>query len=1021
MNFFSNHPICPRCMEPLESGSLLVQIDENIFQCSRCGSLFRNEISLPYNGFDIKFPIFTEIKLNQIESAYIDWILEGIEGNYFITWPWKDVKFIPILLSEYLSKFEGEKIVVFSNLKNLEEPDDLKEGFKDSSYPLLLNSLYILKNEEIGYFNTQKEFIDGVNNYSESTIENTNSIKKTMNNHSLGIDDVFLNNLQVYCKIYFNSFDTKNIKKFNNVIKDKEFTPIFNNIKDLNGLVIPCGYLDDDNNVYKEFLIQFDKFYGKELIKKINGVPYDLFDDLDYDFGKGLLELNFFESYEFPPNLSLNESFNKPFFECLENKFNIVPFSSNFSYSFIKSNEDFDLFSKNDQIYFINEKLLSDELLEKINEFEPNLIVATNIDPLFGNRYKSGVDNQIYKLFKLKYNFLMFSNNLNERGAYKDFENNSFYLRRWNVVPHTWDYQPILDEIRKNEKNELSIFSSNFNKIIGKKSNLKINFHEIKELSIVESVFPIFQKIFKNNSEVNKNLKQLMRTPLFITGPYKDYKIVSYIINLEYLISLIFDVDKEKWNIVKDAFEQVYNFKLDNPRNPIFDELLNLIKSTDINFENLVIIVHHWDKKKLKRLLKEYLDSTIVDQLLISSWTSLNKDLEERETPTYYGISTLFPTLNYDIYSCKLSNLEILCSPLDHIRYNLYLNNRFTERGIKPIYLLSDDDDAPELLKETLELIEIPEDEQIDDFNERLNRIPKGLDDYKDYTNSQGSSNNYYLDTIKEGEESILVLNDSYEAMFLPLNKTVYILDSDDYIDDIELTKEEFNGLVDVNILLNERKRYLSLNGTFLRFVLENDNGVNIRRRRYDWNGFTDLIDSMFKWVDLLNQIVEMELIRTDLSRDEVKDDLSKKISKLKLSARRPIYIKKTWLSEPTILDTDIGEIRIYDAERPKSINDSCKIFEWISDNYKDYDVSRFTGYKTFNAAQELKNIRRSFFRNNKEDLNEDMYALLDDFQEVIKGKISNSFKFKVSEAKIVKIKDEVKPFVIIDDYEEYI
>ncbi len=1010
MRYFSNHPICPNCLEPLESGNQLVQIENHIFQCSRCGSIFRHQVSIPYNNIDIEFPLFTEIKLNQIESAYIDWILKGIEGNYFITWPWKDVKFIPILLYEYFLKFKEDKIIVFSNLKNLEEPETLKEGFDDLSYPLLLNSLYCLEDEKLGYSNIQKASMD------EKKSELVKKIAEE--EYYLKFDDIFLNNLQVYCKIYFNSFDKKNIKKFKNIIKNKEFTPIFN-LKDLNGLVIPCGYLDTEKNVYKEFLTQFDNYYGVELIKNINGVPNELLDDLNFTFGDGLLELNFFESYEFPPNLSLDQSFNMPFFECLEKKFSLIPFSFNFSYSIIKSVEDFNLFSNNDQIYFINEKLLSDELLEKIKQFEPNLIIATNIDPLFGNRYKPGVDNQIYKLFRQNSNFLMFSNNLNERGSYKDFKNNSFYLRRWNVVPHTWDYQPILDEVRKNENNDLSIFSSNFNKIIGKKSHLDISFHEIEELHLIESVFPIFEEIFENNYEVKKTLKQLMRTPLNITGPYKDSNIVSYIINLEFLISLIFDVDREKWNIVKDAFKEVYNFKLENPKNPVFGELLNLIKNSNIPYENLVIIVHHFDRKKLKNLLEGYFGSDIVSKLLISSWTSLNKDLEERETQTYYGISTLFPTLNYDIYSCKLSNLEILCSPMDHIRYKFYLNNRFTERGIKPVYLLSENDDAPNLLKRTLEIIEIPEDEEIEEFNERLNNIPEGLDDYSSNNSIDGS--NTYSENIKENEECILVLNDSHQPMFLPLNKTVYILDNDDYIDDIEINKDEYDKLVNMTILLNERKRYLSLNATFLRFILENDDGKSIRRRRYKWDGFADLLDSVFKWVDLLNQIVEIELLSSDLSKKEVKDDLAEKISNLNLSARRPKYIKDTWLSDPIMLDTNLGEIRIYDAERPKSINDSCKIFEWISKNYKIYDVSKFTGYKTFNAAQALKNIRLSFFRNNKEGIDKNMYELLDDFQEVIRGKISNSFKFKVSEAKVVKIKSEVKPFIIIDDYTEYL
>ena len=49
------------------------------------------------------------------------------------------------------------------------------------------------------------------------------------------------------------------------------------------------------------------------------------------------------------------------------------------------------------------------------------------------------------------------------------------------------------------------------------------------------------------------------------------------------------------------------------------------------------------------------------------------------------------------------------------------------------------------------------------------------------------------------------------------------------------------------------------------------------------------------------------------------------------------------------------------------------------------------------------------------------MYELLDGFQEVIKGKISNSYKFRVEQVQIIKIKREVTPYKILEDYMEYI
>ena len=725
--------------------------------------------------------------------------------------------------------------------------------------------------------------------------------------------------------------------------------------------------------------------------------------------------MNFYESYKLNPEISISEKFNEGFFDSLDEKFDLIPFSYKFNYYFIKSEEDFDLFSQNGQIYFINENILTDNLVKKIKEFQPDLMIATNIDSLFGEgRYKSGKNNQIYKLFKLDSIFLMFSTILKNRNKYQIGMKNWFF-KNWDLIPHTWDYSPVLNEIKKDELPGLSVFSSNFenfNRI--KKSNLKFNFNVIEELGAVESIFYIFNDSFKNNKEINNSLEELVKTPLYITGN-KGFRINDHILNFEYLIASLYDKDEEKCIKVKNVFEKVYNYRLEKPKNPMLDRLIGLIKNCNVPYENLVIITDGRDLRKLKKILREKLNQELFEKLLITSWSRLNEETTERKTLTY-GIATRFPIIDYDIFSCELSSVDVLCSPNNLEKYGKYLNNRFTEKGFKPVYLLSKDENAPELLKETLKLFGSPEDEHIEEYNEMFNR---GAEKTFGSRSSIGKSSSYN-DNIQKNSQAILVFDADDEAMFLPL-KTIYYLD-DGLIYPLEPhLEDDLSKLENKDILLNERKTCLSINNLFLPFVIDNGNDIVIRRRnkKYKWNGFFDLISSMYKWLDLFNQIIEIESLNKD--RDEVKNNLAYQLSKLNILRSNKEGIKRDWLKDPEILNTKFGEIKIYDAERPFYPQDSLVIFNWISENYNELDVSRFYGKKSFYAAEELKRIRTNFFRNNKSEIDRNMYPLFDDFQKFIKGKIDTSDKFTVKKVQKVEIKKDVKAYSILENYSEYL
>jgi hypothetical protein len=66
-------------------------------------------------------PLFWNVTLNAIENDYLQWLLKKPEGIFLITWPWTDVRFLPVLLTEYCLSNNDEKIVIIGDYEELDK------------------------------------------------------------------------------------------------------------------------------------------------------------------------------------------------------------------------------------------------------------------------------------------------------------------------------------------------------------------------------------------------------------------------------------------------------------------------------------------------------------------------------------------------------------------------------------------------------------------------------------------------------------------------------------------------------------------------------------------------------------------------------------------------------------------------------------------------------------------------------------------------------------------------------------
>ena len=703
-------------------------------------------------------------------------------------------------------------------------------------------------------------------------------------------------------------------------------------------------------------------------------------------------------------NSNLNSNFVDSIRLCFNNKFDLVPCFFDVDYCFINSIEDINKDVINNQVFFINESILSSHIIEFIDLISPELIIATDIDALYGNN-RFGKGNKIYELFKRDSNLLLFSVDLYQRSTHNIGQEN-YFLKNWDIIPHTWDYSIVLNKIKDMSIDEHSFCSSCFSDIQRITPIFDIDFIECEVLSDIESTFEKFNEIFPHDKKIMDSLKDLMKTPLYIKGAHKDYRVLKRNVTFEYLFNLIYNIDLDKWKLLMDVFDDVYDFH-GTGKNPIAESLVELIKNKNISHDELVVIVHKYDIKGTKLILEDYLGE---NNILVSNWTDLDDDI--KDTSITYAISTIFPQPKYNAFSSQIEKLDIVCSPNNHKRFEVYRKNRFTANGLKPVYLLSEDEKAPELLKNCLKDVEVPQ-----EYYDELNKIHE-LDFIYNSQNLMFKRFNY--SKLRKNDNAILISNSYGQSMFLKFNTIIYILDEDGKPVDFEIKYNNYENLVNNKIMINEGG-YHSIGHIFFKFVIENGQDIILREGKFKWQGFKNLVENMFEWVEILNNISHDEFKRSSKDLDLIKLDLAKELSGLGLTAEREKYIKDVWFDEPQSLETTEGVVNIYEAERPHGKEDIPKIYEWISGTYSQFALTNLGASKCFTASKLLKRIRKNFLKTESSKLGKDLDDLNLEFKQFLNEEKELFIKFQIDSVEKVKIKHDAPSFEIINNPEEYI
>ena len=161
---------CPSCHAPhdklsVKSNKSFKILENGIAICSHCNCHFECKITMDYKNDSFNEPLFWKIIPNFIEKSYISWIKTKPVGNFIIYWPWENVKFIPLLINEYI-KINGLKrpIVVYSpNIQRSKDSNNYKNSSQHSPYPNVLWEFLIeIKNSDYNKPEWQKNLFKKV-------------------------------------------------------------------------------------------------------------------------------------------------------------------------------------------------------------------------------------------------------------------------------------------------------------------------------------------------------------------------------------------------------------------------------------------------------------------------------------------------------------------------------------------------------------------------------------------------------------------------------------------------------------------------------------------------------------------------------------------------------------------------------------------------------------------------------------------------------------------------------------------
>ena len=990
-----------------KNDELNIYLNKINLRCTSCGVKFNKEVNLcstelfpktldyitMREGDDTKnylscIPLVWKIKPNIIEQAYIDWLSAEKKGFFLITWPWRDVRFIPLLVFEYLLNNPRKRAVVIGNYSTYEED---KIELSPSSPHAFTNMIYTVNAESV----------------SPEIKKESNKLDKKLILYKEKVAEA------IYKKIGSNEKRTEYCYKtlrickneIRNLTKNSEFGRGFlRKITEhkLNGRLITKEF--DKNGAWDVSLTEQERWTGSLKYKKIW------------------------------------------LWDVLFNLTRLYLCKSTIPHLFYGEETGEKTRNKNIRLHFLSSEPGVAKVLENVHEISPDILIIENTDEIISDSRIGGERSKTLVQFlnecSVKTVF-MFSTNPDIRQFYKLNDNESLF-QSIEVIPHTWDSPHILENLPTgNESKYPNPISSNISQLI-KEKNRKI----IPEYIIVDSysiIVEFLDDCLSNLSDDFKRdlkfyFKRVFSTPLNIRGDYQYPEILrvnkwgSDSLTYAIVMSRLYEVlDQNVFVSLENMFKDIFQIDTFEQINPLRNKIISTIENILYSGENwyITVVVYPSEVKGTERLLRrnDSLQDTDFSGISFCGWKNLASI--EGTIPEGFRhcvISTRYPSIDYGLHSSSVDRFIFIGDEKGIGKIKDIIEKRLLEINAYPLIKPDATATLPDLLDSLLGIIDIPGTGQLSKMYEDVMDEMEFIMPYSDIADSGGvpgiSEKSRMNLKIKSEEPAILCIDSQNRGVFLPFDYSVLIKDGNQ-LQDISIKGDSsFNSikkdLVDKEIIIGQSGFYFSFRSIFFEFMMKFGDKLQFQRGPFEWHGFRNLFNDSVHWIRLLEKAVRIYAEKHSLELKESQNCIAIALSESEIRAVNPNYIIGWWTNyEEVTLDS--GTYRLFRVEHPFTRDDMRTIFSVLKNLCPDIVSDIQVADRSYAAAISLQNLRRNSLKRHDKNIEGKYSAIYSQIEKQIMQIMKNAEMFRVIDVYKINVSCEVEPLRIFENFQDFI
>ncbi|MDW7726812.1 MAG: hypothetical protein SCH70_06800 [Candidatus Methanoperedens sp.] len=1001
--YYYRGAICPDCHEPYVNGKPLEILDDVYLRCSSCGAKFRKSINLyapesfpktidyvtknedkNANNYLSHIPLVWKINPNIIERAYIDWIRNENEGIFLITWPWCEVRFIPLLVSEYLLHHSDRHVVVIGNYTLSEE---YNSGILPSSTPETFRDLLYLENLE--------------------------PVSPELRNESKKLKRPLIFEKENLIEIRYKKYGKNEIKHkscYNTLRKCK-------------------------NSVIREASELSDGFLRELTEPKSDGTKKTTVIDK-----RGIWDVYLEKQERWTGELHYNKIW---LWEILTN--NRLQLLSRKIPSYFHTNYE-GKNPKDTRLHFLSSEPEINKVFEIVSRISPDILIIENADEIISDSRFMGEKSKALLKFLRECQVrtvLLFSTNPDMRHFYRLNDIESVF-QSIKMTPHTWDSAHILEDLQseKQESGHPNPASSNMIQLKDKIRMIAPDYISLdshtKLADALERCFERIEGDFKKDMKFFS--KRVLTTPLNIKGDYQKPDALSVqkwggdSLTYDLVISRLYELlDKDTFFSLEGIFKEIFHLDSVKQTNPLREKIIHIVKNILDIKENwhITIVVYPSEIKGTESLIRSdgSIHESAFSHIKCCGWKHL-RNIEETipEGFKHCVISSRYPSIDYNLNYSDVDRFIFIADEKGIGTIKEILDKRLLEINAYPIIRLDEKSVAPALLKDSLSRISIPETHRVKEIYEY---VMDDMDYIMPYSGATGSenlekispeSNTYFK--IKTGETVILCIDPQNRGLFIPLNLSVMIkegyLFQEVLIDENSSIQSIQKQLQEREIILDRSGVYISFRSIFFKYMMRWEGKIHFRKGPYEWIGFNRLFNDSVFWIRLLDNAVLSYAEKHSLTVQQSQSEIARALADSGITASNIEYIARWWsYYEEVTLDS--GTYRLYRIERPKSLTDMQTIFKELQKLCPELVPDIQIADRTYAAAVAIQNFRRKSLKRSKEDTEFKYYAIYSQLEKEIKQIIQNADIFKVVSVHNVKVVHEVEPLKIFENYQSFI